>query len=294
MTLVSVVIPAYNAERYVGAAIESVLAQTARHIEIVVVDDGSTDGTLGVLQRYGAPVRWHRQENSGVAVARNRGISESRGDYVAFLDADDTWMPEKIDRQLGALRKEPQKRLSHSAFVVCDGELRPLRVTRLPPKRSAFEDLLFEGNVVGCPTVLCERRLFDLAGAFDPDLSQCADWDMWIRLARLTEFVYVDEPLAMSRRHEANMSRNISLYERDALRVLDKVFRSHKLPASVRDRRRRVHGRMYMVLAGSYFEASRYGDSVRCALRAIAHDPRQAAHVFGFPVRRLLNRRSPT
>src|SRR5262245_39908172 len=103
MPNVSVVIPSYNSAAYLPAAIDSVLAQTARDLEVIVVDDGSTDDTPDVVARYGPPVRGIRQANAGVAAARNRGIAEARGRYIAFLDADDTWEPVKLERQLGEL-----------------------------------------------------------------------------------------------------------------------------------------------------------------------------------------------
>lgn len=292
MPRVSVVIPAFNAERFLAAAIDSVLAQSVDDLEVLVVDDGSTDATPVLAREYGPPVKHLRQDNAGVSVARNRGIAESRAPYVAFLDADDTWLPGKLETQLTALERQPTRKLCHSAFFVVDAELRPLGVTRHPPRRSALEDLLLDGTVVGCPTVLCERELIDRTGGFDATLSQCADWDMWIRLAQHTEFVYVDEPLARYRQHSSNMSADIARYERDAVRVLEKAFRSGGLgAAATTSHRRKAFGRAYMVLAGSYYRASRPRDFLRCALRALVLDPRQLGRLLDFP-RRMLQRRS--
>ena len=114
---VSVVIPTYNRAGTVGRAIASALAQTDQDREIIVVDDGSTDATAAVVARLGDAVRYVRQENRGVAAARNRGIREARGAYVAFLDSDDEWLPEKLDRQVTVLEREPLQRLAR------DGEL---------------------------------------------------------------------------------------------------------------------------------------------------------------------------
>lgn len=288
MTLVTVVIPAYNAERHVEAAIESVLAQTARDIEIIVVDDGSMDGTAKVVQRYGPSVRNLRQENSGVAVARNRGISESRAKYVAFLDADDTWRPDKLEKQVEALRRRPEYRACHTAYALVDDQLRPLGIGRSPRRSIILEDLILRGNVVGsiC-SVLCARELFDAVGGFDPALSQCADWDMWIRLGNLTDFLYLDEPLVTYRQHASNMSRNARLYEEDSIYLLDKAFRSSALPEAVHRRKHQAYGRMFMVLAGSYWNGGSLADFVRCAVRAVLLDPRQIRHLLGFPGRRL-------
>ena len=288
MPLVSVVIPSYNAARYVGAAISSVLAQTAPDLEVVVVDDGSTDDTEAVVRRFGPAVRYHRQRHAGVAAARNRGLAESSGKYVGFLDADDTWLPHKLERQLGALQGQAAFRACYSSHVVVDPELRPLGVQRSPRVASILEDLLLRGNVIGsiC-TVLCERELFTATGGFDPALSQCADWDMWIRLSLLTDFCYIDEPLVTYRQHGANMSRDIKLYERDSLLLLDKAFARPGLPAALRKRRPEAYGRMFLVLAGSYYHAGAFGEFLRCAGRSLSHDPRRITYLLGYPWRRL-------
>lgn len=287
MPLVSVVIPTYNAERYLGAAIESVLGQTATDLEVVVVDDGSTDGTEGVVRSYRDRVKYLKQENTGVAVARNRGIAESRATYVAFLDADDTWLPGKLERQLEALKSNGRYRLCYAAHAVVDDDLRPLGVRHSPRRSTMIEDLILLGNVVGsiC-TVLCERNLFDQAGGFDPGLSQCADWEMWLRLAMLTDFLYLDEPLVTYRQHGTSMSRNIPLYERDSMHLLDKAYQLPGLPQSIRDRKGLAYGRMYMVLAGSYWHAGSLLDFMRCARRVVENDPRQLAYLLAFPWRR--------
>ncbi|MCS6806057.1 MAG: glycosyltransferase [Blastocatellia bacterium] len=290
---VSVVIPTYNCAAYLGEAVESVLAQTYRDFEVVVIDDGSTDETEAMMRRYGPPVRYFRQPNRGVALARNHGIEQSRGRYVAFLDADDTWMPQKLERQLVALAGQPAYRACYSAFVTMTSDRRPLGVRRSQRRGSVWHDLLLYGNLIGTPsTVLCERSLALAAGGFDPLLSLGADWDMWIRLGALTEFLYVDEPLVWYREHGANMSRDAALLERDSLRVLQKGFAMAALPESLRMQRRAAFARNYMVLAGTYFHARRYGDFLRCAARAVALDVKQASYLAAFPLRWLSRRRS--
>ncbi len=288
MPTVSVVIPTYNAARYVEAAVASVLGQTFKDVEVLVVDDGSTDETEAVLSRYRSAVRYLRQENGGVSAARNRGIQESTGRYVAFLDADDTWFPEKLDRQVAALGSSGRHRACYSAHVICTEALEPLSVQRGVRKSSSLEGLLLIGNVVGTPSsVLCDRSLFSIVGGFDPRLSQCADWDMWVRLATVSEFLYLDEPLVMYRQHGSNMSRAPKLLERDSVRVLEKAFDLPSLPPSVRVARRAAFARNYMVLAGTYFYARRYPDVLRCVIQALSLDPRQLGYLTAFPGRLL-------
>ena len=114
--VVSVVMPAYNAERFVDEALESVLKQSYQRLEVIVVDDGSTDGTAARVQAYGNPVRYLQQVNAGVGAARNRGLEAATGDYIAFLDADDLWRPEKLDVQLEIAARNPE-----SGLIACDG-----------------------------------------------------------------------------------------------------------------------------------------------------------------------------
>jgi glycosyltransferase involved in cell wall biosynthesis len=286
MPEISVVIPTYESARYVGAAIESVLAQTHGDFEIIVVDDGSKDATAAVVAGYADPrVRYVRQENSGVAVARNRGMAEATGRWVAFLDADDTWYPEKLARQMAALR-ESGSRFCYSAYMEVDANLSPRGIKRSVRHAAALEDLLLRGNIVGsiC-TVVCDRELILATGGFDRRLSQCADWNMWVRLASSTDFTYIDEPLVTYRQHAASMSRNAPLMEFDSLLVLDSGFALPDLPANIRAKKREAYGRAYTVLAGTYFQAGQYASFVRCAFRALLLQGSQIRYFAQYPAR---------
>jgi len=290
---VSIVIPTHNSSRYLVNALDSVLAQTVSDFEVLVVDDGSSDDTECVMRHYGPPVRYIKQQNSGVAVARNNGISESRGRYVAFLDADDVWLPFKLERQLEKIDLNSASGACYSAFSIVTSELEPVDVNQRQHSGPLLESLLTKGNVVGTPsTVICERELLFEVGGFDPELSYGADWDLWLRLAVRTGFCYVDEPLVMYRQHDANMSRSASLVESDSLRVLEKGFEIDGLSDSLRAKRRAAFARNYMVLAGTYFHARCYGDSVRCAARSVSMDFRQLTYVIRFP-KRLMKRARP-
>jgi len=286
MPEVSVIIPTYNSARYLVEAIDSVLAQTYKDFEVLVIDDGSTDDTESVMSKYGSPVRYIRQKNGGVSAARNKGIQESHGRYVAFLDADDTWLPKKIERQLAELKAHNGYRFCYTDFSPVSWDLKPLPIKRFERQGKALEDLLLRGNVVGSgSTALCERSLFDLAGVFDTSLSQCADWDMWVRLARVTDFLYLNDRLVTYRKHDANMSGNARLLELDSLRVLEKGFTNPNLPKLIASRRRAAFGRNYMVLAGTYFHSQRYKDFARCAVRAVTMDFRQINRLLTYPLR---------
>lgn len=286
--LVSVVISSHDYGRYVTAAVDSVLGQTLRDFEIVVVDNGSSDDTRQRLAAYRPPVRYLHQEDLGVSGGRNRGIVESRGRYVALLDADDAWLPNKLEKQLEILAKDRRSRVSYTACFIADSELRPVRPLHYRRYDDLASALVLHGNVVGIPSsVLVDRTLFDDVGHFDRDLGYCSDWDMWVRLAFHSTFAYVDEPLVLYRQHGSNMTRNPAPLERESRRILKKAFGNAQAPARLRSLAPSAEGRMWMVLSGCYFHAGQFRDAIRCAARSIARDPRQLARLFGYPTRRL-------
>ena len=293
MPEVSVIIPTYNSARYITEAVDSVLAQTFRDFEVIVIDDGSTDETELVMRQYGVPVKYIRQENTGVSGARNTGIKESSGRYVAFVDADDVWHPQKLERQMAALNGSMDHRACYCAFTVTDPSLVPLEISRSIRTGPLLEDLLLSGNVVGTPsTVICERSLFEEAGCFDSALSQCADWELWVRLSLRTDFFYLDEPLVFYRLHGSNMSGSAPLLERDSLLVLNKAFSLSELPGPLLARRRSAFARNYLVVAGTYFHARKYVDFARCAARAVILDFHQLTYLMAFPSRAARRMRS--
>lgn len=287
---VAAVIPVYNGAAFVADAIESVLAQTHAVAECVVVDDGSTDATAEVVGRFGARVRLIRQPNAGVATARNRGVAESAARFVAFLDADDAWKPDKIERQLAAGAAAAGR-----ALVLCDLELfddatgEELGRAAMRPGPDTLRDMvLFEGvQIVSCSsTALLERALFDELGGFDAQLSQSADWDFLARACLAANVISVAEPLVRYRVHGANMSRNVGLLERDMTYAFAKLFARSDLPEDVRRRRRRAEGNLYRMLAGSYFRGREPIGFARNAGRSVMRDPAAIRYFAAFPLRR--------
>lgn len=216
---ISVVVPCFNAERYVVAAVRSVLAQGGT-VEVIVVDDGSTDGSAQALRQSGLPITVIKQANQGVAVARNAGIEHARGRWVAFIDADDIWLPGKLAAQRRLLAANPGARMAYTAWHVwhsSDPEPAPELLAQLQQQAadsarwqgasgSIYPELLVD-CVVWTSTVLAERSLFAEAGAFDPGLRVGEDYDLWLRLSRLTPILRVCEPLALYRMHPASITR---------------------------------------------------------------------------------------
>ncbi|MBE9913438.1 glycosyltransferase [Paenibacillus donghaensis] len=214
MDTVSVVIPAYNHEKFIGDAIESLFNQTYPHIDIIVVDDGSTDGTQKTLDRYRNRITAIRQSNSGVCAARNAGIRLARGRYICFLDSDDLFLPDKIERQLEVFHKNPKIGLVHTGANVMSKAMDGwnLWYTYTPPvfhSRDEQIKALLEANYIVCSTVMIRRDLFSLAGLFDTRYRHYGeDYDMWLRLLAWSDFSSVPEVMLHYRWHGGNQSRS--------------------------------------------------------------------------------------
>jgi glycosyltransferase involved in cell wall biosynthesis len=199
--LVTVVIPTFNRAHCIARAIGSVERQTYRSLEIIVVDDGSSDGTAEVVQnlRCVRPLTFLRlNPNQGAAAARNRGIAAARGDYVAFLDSDDEWHPRKLERQLEALSERgPEFGACYTAIVSYDDAGRLRGLSRAVEEGDIERPLLTHNLVGSTSAVIVRRALLDAIGGFNPTLRSCQDWDLWLRLARLTRFACVPEILTV-------------------------------------------------------------------------------------------------
>lgn len=209
--LISVVIPAYNAEKYLAETLESVRAQTFRDYEVIVVDDGSTDCSFDIAGRFDGVCRL-RQTNRGAAAARNSGISVARGAYVAFLDADDLWMPAKLETQVAYLVRNPQTSWIYSDACVFDSatgrtKCRIGERIRLH-KGEVLRDLMLRCFIPSATPVVRRTALLD-AGLFDERWERRLgeDWYLWLRLAERHEIALIDEPLAWIRTHDENTSR---------------------------------------------------------------------------------------
>ncbi len=200
--LISVVIPTYNRAHRLRRALAGVQRQTCANLEIIVVDDGSTDGTAALLQ--GFPERRLRyvrhDENRGGSAARNTGIAQARGSYVAFLDSDDEWMHEKLERQLAVFRRHPEIAAVSTADVVCrDGRAAEIRFTD-PPEGPLLPTLL--RRYIGVTSsLMVKKSCLEAVGGFDEQLVRCQDWDLCIRLAERYSMVHLPDVLVRIHNH---------------------------------------------------------------------------------------------
>jgi len=287
---IGVVIPAFNGERYLAAALESVLEQTLPPRRVVVVDDGSTDGTVEVAGRFGKAVTCVRQANRGMAATRNRGAQEAGTEWLAFLDQDDIWLQTKLERQQKCIAATHLE-VAFTAVRVVDSELNPIAERGTQEVRTDLEALLFRDQSMPQSTpssMLIKSSLFRAAGGFDEELGMSADWDLLVRLRLRTEFAYVPEPLVLYRRHDSNQSRKVAILERESIRVLEKSFALGYLPSDVGRLRRRCLAWNDAVLSGSHFWAGSWARAVWFAARAVWRDPSLIGRVVGFPTRQLV------
>ena len=230
MPHVSVIIPTYNRVSFLEEAIQSVLSQDFKDFELVVVDDGSTDGTRQTLKRYADSIAILHQENRGVSSARNTGIKHSQGVYIAFLDSDDLWLPGKLSTQVAFFETHPQA-------LICQTEEIWLRKgVRVNPRKvhKKYSGEIFEHCLSLCrvspSSAMIRRTLFDEVGLFDEDLPACEDYDLWLRAACRYPIYLIDKPLIIKRGgHPDQLSRRFEGIDRFRIRALTKILASNHL-----------------------------------------------------------------
>ena len=252
MSKISVVIPAFNCENYIGETIDSVLQQTLKAFEIIVVDDGSTDGTAATLESFRSSIRYIYQSNKGPSAARNAGISYASGDYIAFLDNDDVWLPDKLSRQVDALHYHPEAALifSDAQWVRDDGTTARYsfgRSTSSKRQRSVglrneiarlqehdgtilvgdlYGDLLDDNFIINS-SVLVRRQALEVVGEIDESLVLNSDYDLWLRIASKYPIAYLNLPVVKYRLRESSMSGRFALREYSYRRWDGRLFEKH-------------------------------------------------------------------
>jgi glycosyltransferase involved in cell wall biosynthesis len=236
------VIPAYNAAPWISETLDSVLAQTFDDFEVIVVDDGSTDETPEIVSRYQDSVRYLRKGNGGSASARNAGIRAAQSAYIAFVDADDLWMPQKLELQMDLLSKDTDLAWVYSDALVVEEKSNNVlyRVGKHVSLHAGdiLRPLLLH-DFISSPTPIIRREVFDVVGYFDESLLRSEDWDMWLRIAAEFRASFVDQPLAKYRRHSLSKTETIDLEYtlRSRLQIVEKALAQNpKRLSGLRDR----------------------------------------------------------
>jgi glycosyltransferase involved in cell wall biosynthesis len=266
--LVSIIIPCYNSRLYLARAIESALSQIYSDFEVIIIDDGSTDETRDIAFRFRREeqVRYFHQDNRGLSSARNFGLRVSRGKYVALLDADDIWLPNKLNKQIDYFN-----RFAHCGMVFTDystfnveGVIANTRNDDRHTGTVSYEQLLLRSNFIYPSTVLIRRDVFDRCGYFDESLKSIEDYDMWLRIAQQFEIRGVRESLTKIRIHESNMSGNVPRM----LAYECKVVSKHRNNLSWFAFRRRL-AKIYFLNADRYVHQRRRGNAIGLFFKGI-------------------------
>jgi len=295
--LVSAIVPVYNGERFLAQALDSALAQTMHDLEIVVVDDGSTDGSGALAEHYASRhpgiVRVHHQPNRGLCHARNAALNLARGEYFALLDADDIWLPHHLEESVDMLQRRPRVALVHADIERIDVDGNSLGcATRYWDRLRAdpFRVLFLRHEHVCCPTAVFRRNAIERAGNFDPQFNRmgCEDRDLWLRIAVIAEIRYLGNVHARYRLHGANMSSNFSKMLQARMRLVDKFGAT----PHGRALRRQALAAAHCNLGDELMDAARRGAAFAAYARAFAVRPLEAKALRGM-VRSLLKPQPP-
>ncbi len=229
--LVSVVIPLYNCEAFAAEAIQSVLAQTYKNFEIIVVNDGSTDGSAAAVRPFREKIRYIEQKNSGSAVARNSGVNMAKGELIAFLDADDVWLPHRLEAHVEQFQLDPKLGLAHSDRVLFDSatgqEFPEDDFMHLKGRDGYILRELFEYNFICTQSVMMRKACFDAVGLFDSNFRAAQDYDLWLRTCEKYKARYIPGVVTRYRIHSGQISWKFDLSYESEKRVIEKFVQTH-------------------------------------------------------------------
>lgn len=267
MPLISVIIPVYNGERTIKETVKSVLDQSFTDLEIILINDGSQDGTLEVVYSIkDSRLKVFSFENAGVAVSRNRGVERACGEYIAFLDADDLWTQDKLAAQLTALQHNPQAAVAYSLVDYIDemGDFLH-HGHRIKINGNAYQQMLVENLLENGSNPLIRREAIIEVGGFDGSLTPAEDWDMWLRLAAGYEFVAVPCPQILYRTLSRSGSTNVLKMETAGVQLIEKAF--NRAPVSLQHLRKRAYATFYRYLSTKSIESEYQRKNIVTALK---------------------------
>ncbi len=278
--LVSIIIPAYKAAAYIEETINSVLQQTYQHWELLIVDDGSPDHQDDLIWPYveaDKRVQYVQQQNSGVSVARNNGFSQSKGELIAFLDADDVWLPQNLEKKIALFHQDPDLGLVHSDLAVIDSASNLTGEIKCGKAGYILDDLLaWTGTCVPTPSsILVKREVVEKVGGFDPKLSNAADQEFFFRVANAYKIGRVPEVTWHYRIHANNMHSNIEVMERDALLAYQRAEENNLFKTKAF--RNQCFANMYWIVGASWWgDGKNKTKGLRYLLKATRTNPAAA------------------
>ncbi len=279
-TKITAIIPVYNGEKYISSTIESVLGQTYKNIEIIVVDDGSRDNSFEKITPYLSKIKYIFQENAGVCNARNKGILNSEGELIAFLDQDDIWLSEKVEKQVDYLLRNNRAGFVHTdiKYINAYGEtIKPSGYWKNWKINGDVKNVkeIFMHYTMLPSTMMMKRQLFDEVGLWDQAFPYCQGYNLCIRIALKYPLGFINEPLVLYRLHDSNNSKNVIKFDLDVIKVIElflqKYPHAHKIIG-----RKVVNSRcfeLYSEMANSYFWVNNYIEARKYFWKAFKKHP---------------------
>ena len=227
---ISVVIPTYNRREFLRSALLSVYAQSLQPTEVIVVDDGSNDGTDLMIAKEFPTLRYYRQENAGVSSARNVGIAQANGDWLAFLDADDEWLPDKLSQQSKALADNPESKICHTEEMWIRNGIRVNPAKKYTKTAGWIFDDCLQLCAISPSTVIIHHSVFEAVGVFDSDFPVCEDYDLWLRItAHYPVLLIAEAQIKKYGGHDDQLSQKYWGMDRFRIKALQKIIDSGQL-----------------------------------------------------------------
>ncbi len=277
MVQISVILPVYNGASTIADTIDSVLGQTFQEFELIIIDDGSTDDTVSVIETINDDrLHIHQFENAGQGESRNRGAALAQGEYLSFIDADDLWTPEKLESQWQALQTHPEAAVAYSWTDHIDEHNQFFRSgPHLPFSGDVYKKLIISDFVGSGSNVLIRKLAFDEVGGFAPHLTPAEDWDLWVRLAAKYEFVVVPQVQILYRTVTTSSSFNLAKMEASSLQVMERIFA--QAPPELQGLARLCRGHRYKYLTYKALDLTPQRQRAAAAFRflvlALWYDP---------------------
>lgn len=272
--IISIIIPVYNGEKYLSATIQSVIDQTYNNWELIIVDDGSTDNTADVVKQFNDNrISYIKKNNTGVSDSRNVGAQIAKGEILCFLDADDVWLPDNLEKKIYQLINEPNSILVTSPMYLWyeSADYHNCKIVGSPiiDEWKEFRELR---NISIPSSSLIYKKSFLEAGMFDTNISTSADFDLSIRLRELGKFTYVNEPLVLYRSHPSQMHNNIALYKHDMIYILKK-YKSNTNFFPTRHEWRQSYSLLHFYIAVEFIRQKNFYKGLIHAITSFFYNP---------------------
>ncbi|MCU7842300.1 MAG: glycosyltransferase [Candidatus Thiodiazotropha sp. (ex Monitilora ramsayi)] len=271
--LVSIIIPAFNGARYLRASIESILHQDYPKIELIVLDDGSTDETHRILEHFGDQFFWESHQNMGQSATLNKGWQSAKGEILAYLSVDDILNPTAVTQAVLTLQAHPETPVVYGNYDLIDQDGESIRRVRAPG--FSYQRLIAEIEVQPGPGAFFRREVFEQTGGWDPSLRQTPDFDFWLKAGILGDFVHIDKTLAKFRVHSESQTHAEASPEKadECVRVIENFYSLPDLPSRITQLKSRALATAHTVSTRSHIRSGRFGSALKHLLKAIQKDP---------------------